>query len=70
MHALGQVNEPVGKVCHLHFMQRAGIKMNVAECGLIVHPDKGFLAESLDGIVHEVESGATGLLEIMRLYTK
>ena len=38
--------------------------MKVAECGLIVHPDKGFLAASPDGIVHEVESGATGLLEI------
>ena len=57
-------------VIFLHIMQRAGIKMNVAECGLIVHPDKGFLAESPDGIVHEVELGATGLLEIMRLYTK
>ena len=44
--------------------------MEVAECGLIVHPDKGFLAASPDGIVHEVESGATGLLEIKCPYTK
>lgn len=44
--------------------------MKVAVCGLIVHPDKGFLAASPDGIGHGVESGATGLLEIKYPYTK
>ena len=43
-------------------MKRAGIKIRVKECGLIVHPDKGFLATSLDGIVYEVASGARGIV--------
>lgn len=37
--------------------------MRVEECGLIVHPDKGFLAASPDGIVYEAGTGTTGLLD-------
>ena len=40
--------------------------MRVVECGLIVHPSKGFLAALPDGIVEDTNIHETGLLEIKK----
>ena len=42
----------------------------MAKCGLIVHPSKGFLAASPDGIVEDTNIHGTGLLEIKCPYSK
>ena len=46
------------------------VRWNQDETGLKVHPDKGLLAASPDGIVYQVGSGATGFLEIVSLHTR
>ena len=42
----------------------------MVECGLIVHPSKGFLAAFPDGIVQDANNDETGLLKIKCPYTK
>ena len=66
----GEMNEPIAKLQYAKYWNERGVKVRVAECGLIIHPSKGFLAASPDGIVQDTNRDETGLLEIKCPYTK
>ena len=66
----GQLNEKVARLCYVQYWKQKGIEVRVVECGLIVHPSKGFLAASPDGIVEDTNIHETGLLEIKCPYSK
>ena len=56
----GQLNEKVARLRYVQYWKQKGIKVRVVECGLIVHPSKGFLAASPDGIVEDTNIHETG----------
>ena len=66
----GELNEPIAKLHYAKYWNERGVTVRVVECGLTVHPSKGFLAASPDGIVQDTSSGENGLLEIKCPYTK
>ena len=68
----GQDNETVAHQAYVQHMHKNGhVNLIVRECGIIIHPEKGWLASSPDGIVSDTSDKLyTGLLEIKCPYTK
>ena len=69
---MGRENESIARQAYVKYMQRNGqINLIVRECGFIIHPEKGWLGSSPDGVVLDTaDESCAGLLELKCPYTK
>lgn len=65
LHLLNE-NESTACQAYVKHMQRSGqVNLIVRECGFIIHPEKGWLGSSPDGVVLDAaDESCGGLLEL------
>ena len=68
----GQENESMVCQAYVKYMQRNGqVNLTIRECGFIIHPGKGWLGSSPDGVVLDTaDESYVGVLELKFPYTK
>ena len=68
----GQENESTACQAYVKYMQLSGqVNLTARKCGFIIHPEKGWLGSSPDGVVMDTaDKSFAGLLELKCPYTK
>ena len=67
-----QENESMACEAYIKYMQMSGqVNLTVRKCGFIIHPERGQLGSSPDGVVLDTaDESFAGLLELKCQYTK